>query len=58
MEVRDEDMKKKQRALDGYRILYIHRPNTPQIERFIDREFQVIYINTAAAPGAKIVWLQ
>ena len=44
--------------LDTYRKIEVFRPNTPQIARFIDREFKVIYVNTAADPGAKIVYLK
>ena len=50
--------KSKTPILDTYRKIEISRPNTPQIDRWIDREFKVIYINTAAAPGAKITWLK
>lgn len=44
--------------LSRYRIINIHRPQLPQILKFIDREFEVIYINLDAAPDAKIVWMQ
>ena len=46
------------RKTDHYRIIYTYRPQTPHIDRFVDPEFEVIYINTAAMPGAKVVWLQ
>jgi hypothetical protein len=45
-------------VLDRYAVIYINRPNTPHIDRFIDREFEVIYVNVAAQPGAKVVWLR
>lgn len=44
--------------LDTFRRIEVYRPKTPQIDRWIDREFKVIYINTAAAPGAKITYLK
>lgn len=46
------------RKTDHYRIMYTYRPHTPHILKFVDREFEVIYINKAADPGAKIVWLR
>ena len=45
-------------TLDAYKVVNVHRPQLPQILKFIDREFQVIYINLDAAPGAKIVALK
>ena len=45
-------------TLDKYRVIEIHRPQLPQILKWIDREFQVIYINLDAAPDAKIVGLK
>lgn len=45
------------RKTDHYRVFYTHRPQTPQIERYVDHEFEAIYINTAAAPGAKVVYM-
>ena len=50
--------KSKTPILDTYKKIKVSRPNTPQIDRWIDREFKVIYINTAAAPGAKITHLK
>ena len=50
--------KNSEKNLDRYRIIKIHRPQLPQILKFIDREFEIIYINLDAAPDAKIVWLQ
>lgn len=50
--------KSKTQTLDEYRIIKIHRPHLPHILKFIDREFQVIYINLDAAPDAKVVWLK
>lgn len=44
--------------LDTYRVIQIRRPYLPHILKFVDREFQVIYINLDAAPGAKIVGLK
>ena len=38
-------------------ITHIHRPDQPEIERWIDRDNQTIYINTGAKPGAKITAL-
>lgn len=46
------------RITDHYRRVPIHRPHLPHILKWIDREFQVIYINLDAAPGAKIVGLK
>ena len=43
--------------LSEYEIRRIERPDKPDIERWIDREEMIIYINTAAKPGAKIVQL-
>ena len=43
--------------LDSYSILHIHRPDRPDIERWIDRDEHIIYVNTGAKPGAKIVVL-
>ena len=51
-------MRNKHTQLDSFRTIPIHRPQLPHILRFIDREFQVIYINLDAAPDAKIVWLK
>jgi hypothetical protein len=51
-------MKNKTTTLDKYRVYYIHRPHLPHILKFIDREFEVIYINLDAAPGAKVVGLK
>lgn len=45
------------RKTDHYRIFYTHRPQTPHIERYVDHEFEAIYINTAAAPGAKVIYM-
>ena len=44
--------------LDSYRKIPVHRPQLPHILKFIDREFEVIYINLDAAPNAKVVWLK
>lgn len=43
--------------LDAYRRIGIRRPNLPNILEWIDREFQVIYINLCADPDAKIIQL-
>ena len=43
--------------LSAYSILHVHRPDQPEIERWIDRETQTIYINTGAKPNAKIIKL-
>lgn len=51
-------MKNKTTTLDKYRVYYIRRPHLPHILKFIDREFEVIYINLDAAPGAKVVGLK
>lgn len=51
-------MKNKAPSLDNYRLYYIHRPHLPHILKFIDREFEVIYINLDASPDAKVVWLK
>lgn len=48
---------KTERILENYRIYKISRPDFPHILKWIDREFQTIYINTAAQPGAKVVRL-
>lgn len=58
--MRKEGRMKKSRTpiLDTFRKIEVYRPKTPQIDRWIDREFKVIYINTAAAPGAKITYLK
>ena len=45
-------------ALAHYRIYKVSRPNAPHVLKWIDREFEVIYINTAAQPNAKIVRLK
>lgn len=45
------------RILSSYSILHVHRPDYPDIERWIDRETQTIYVNTCARPGANIVVL-
>lgn len=50
--------KSKTPILDNYRKIPIHRPQLPQILKYIDREFKVIYINLDAAPDAKIVYLK
>lgn len=46
------------RKTDHYRIFYTHRPQAPNVLKYIDPEFEAIYINTAAAPGAKVVWMR
>lgn len=51
-------MKNKTPTLDKYRVYHIHRPQLPHILKFIDREFEVIYVNLDAAPDAKIVGLK
>ena len=38
-------MKNKAPSLDTFRVYHIHRPHLPHILKFIDREFEVIYIN-------------
>lgn len=43
--------------LDAYSITHIYRPDEPDVERWIDRNEHIIYVNTAAKPGAKIVAL-
>lgn len=43
------------RKTDHYRIFFTHRPQTPHIEKYVDHEFEAIYINTAAGPGAKVI---
>jgi len=43
--------------LDSYSITHIFCPEQPDIERWIDRERRIIYVNTGARPGAKIVRL-
>ena len=45
-------------VLETYRIIEIRRPQQPHILKFIDREFQVMYINKDGAPNAKVVWLK
>ena len=43
---------------DKYRTIYIRRPQHPHIIKWVDPEFEVIYINMDAAPDAKVVaWL-
>lgn len=49
---------KKKTSLDNYRIYYVRRPHLPHILKWIDREFEVIYVNRDAAPDAKIVSLK
>lgn len=46
------------RKTDHYRIFYINRPNLPQIEKYVDTELEAIFINIAAKPGGKIVYLK
>ena len=43
--------------ISEYKRMKIYRPQYPHIEKWIDAEFGVIYINQAAQPGAKIVRL-
>lgn len=45
-------------VLSKYKVVMIHRPHLPHIIKFVDREFQVVYINKDAAPDAKVVWLK
>ena len=45
------------RILKSYSVLRIYRPDAPHIERWIDRDTKVIYINIGAKPDAKIVRL-
>ena len=51
-------MKKRSPILSEYKTVEIHRPHLPNILKFVDREFKVIYINLDAAPNAKIVGLK
>ena len=53
-------MRKKSKTpiLDTFRTIYIRRPQLPQIAKYIDREFGVIYVNVDAHPLAKIVRLK
>ena len=51
-------MEKQSSILSEYKTVEIHRPNLPNILKFVDREFKVIYINLDAAPNAKIVGLK
>lgn len=43
--------------LSIFRRIEIRRPQYPWILKWIDREFQVIYINLCADPDAKIIQL-
>lgn len=45
-------------VLSKYKVVTIRRPQLPHIIKFVDREFQVVYINKDAAPDAKVVWLK
>lgn len=40
-----------------YRIVYLAVPEYPEIERFVRTSRHTTYINTASAPGAKVVKL-
>jgi len=51
-------METKKPVLDNYKVVEIHRPQLPHILKWIDREFEVVYVNLDAAPGAKIVGLK
>lgn len=42
---------------DKYRTIYIRRPQHPRIIKWVDPEFEVIYINIDAAPDAKVIGL-
>lgn len=44
-------------TLDGYRRLITCMPLEPDVDRYISRGKRIIYINTAARPGAKITKL-
>ena len=46
------------RELDKYKVIQVNRPQLPQILKFIDREFKVIYVNKDAASDARIVWMK
>lgn len=41
-------------TLDTFRRIEIRRPQYPWILEWIDREFQVIYTNLCAMPGANV----
>ncbi|MBP3411381.1 MAG: hypothetical protein J6M10_10350 [Clostridia bacterium] len=43
--------------LDGYRQMYTHTPQEPDVDRYISLREKIIYINTAARPDAKITKL-
>lgn len=50
-------VKRRPPKLDSFRSILIRRPQYPHIIKWVDAEFQVIYINLDAAPDAKIVGL-
>ena len=43
--------------MDGFKTIEIHRPQYPQVLRWVDAEFRVIYINMDAAPDASLICL-
>lgn len=50
--------KRRTHKLDSFRNILIRRPRYPHIIKWVDAEFEVIYINVDAAPDANVVgWL-
>lgn len=47
----------KENRPDGYRRFEICRPQYPMILRWVDPEFEAIYINKSAAADANIICL-
>jgi hypothetical protein len=47
--------KNRKSVLDNYDRIYVHAPEYADILKFIYPDRKLIYINTAAAPDAKVV---
>lgn len=41
--------------VSSYPVVQIHRPEFPQVKKFVSVPYRVIYINLAAAPTANII---
>ena len=41
----------------AWRTIPIFRPQYPQVLKWIDPEFEVVYINLDASPDANVVWM-
>lgn len=50
-------LKSRTPILDTYEVRTTHMPQEPDVDRYISQARKIIYVNTAARPGAKITRL-